>query len=254
MARKINKWTDPNTGIEVWSNSDSTQFWLKKPGARKAYSHSNKEALYAQYDSLTKTKPKAPTALEKSTERVLSGKYDSDIQGRSDSLTVFKKGGGEQYEPAGEKKKRVGKEITKLVEEVKTLKALEASADEVEAPSIQAVLEQKQQELEAGYKVLGIDYQRPSGDADEGGGGFWKGVGDFLTPEPNPERDFKVKMHRELNKQLASREIEIPGTWKHNQNKWITKKVDEAWQAKQAEIPLEEQSIDELIKGAEGGK
>jgi len=206
----------------------------------------------------SKIKSKEPSQFEKSKERVISQEFADPIQARSDSSRVFKAGGGAEYEPASDKKKREKKEVTtlrsrrqKLVEDIMESEmkiTLPQNSDKVKI--MQADIDAWYSELEEVSANLGEPYQRPSGDAEEGGGGFWKGVGDFLTPDPNPERDFKVKMTRDLNKQLAIGEIKIPPTWKRNQNKWIEKKVDEAWKSKQAEIPLEQQSIDELIKGA----
>jgi len=306
MADKADRWTDPNTGIQVWTNSDSTKFWLKRPNVKKPYEHSNAEALKAHYKSLIKPekftvqgeitdgavktfdtekqadkfikiqtaklekeknkpkKPKAPTEFERSKARVLSQDFDSGIQARSDSSIVFKKGGGDQYEPAGDKKKREKKEVAtlrsrrqKLVTDImKSEMQITLPQNSDKKDIMQADIDAWYSELEEVSANLGEPYQRPSVDTDaDEGGGLWSGiknvassVGDFFTP--SEEDTFKAQFRDKLQRKIVNRDVAIPNTWKSNPSKWVAIEADKAWQAKQAEIPLEQQTDAELIKGA----
>jgi len=212
----------------------------------------------------SKIKSKEPSQFEKSKERVISQEFADPIQARSDSSRVFKAGGGAEYEPASDKKKREKKEVTtlrsrrqKLVEDIMESEmkiTLPQNSDKVKI--MQADIDAWYSELEEVSANLGEPYQRPSVDTDaDEGGGLWSGiknvassVGDFFTP--SEEDTFKAQFRDKLQRKIVNRDVAIPNTWKSNPSKWVAIEADKAWQAKQAEIPLEQQSIDELIKGA----
>ena len=114
---------------------------------------------------------------------------------------------------------------------------------------MQADIDAWESELEEISSTLGQSYQRVSGDAtiDQSGGGFIKGIKDFFTP--SEEDSFKSKMRKEKMGQVARGEVKLPEGVSGYQ--WAQDEADRLWNEKTNQKPLSEQSIEELIKGAE---
>ena len=221
------------------------------------------------YLGIKKTKiatDKAPTELEKSTERVISQQFTDPVQARSDSSRIFKAGGGDQYEPAGDVKKREEDELLKLRsrnvtvnDKIKKLNQwIRSNKPEhvAKRKQYEAELAGFEQELASNYEKLDIPYNPDEPvDASPDTGGFLSGVGDVLSSvgdffTPSDEETFTANYRDKLQRGIVERTVTVPEKWKSNPSKWVAIEADKAWESKQNQKPLEEQSIDELIKNA----
>jgi len=224
------------------------------------------EQIYSgKYKKQKANVKKKPTELEGSTSRVISQDFANPIQARSDSSRVFKAGGGDQYEPAGVKKKREKKEVTTLRSRRKTLvdnimeteikQTLPQNSDK--ADIMQADIDAWYSELEEVSANLGQPYQRPTGDADEGGGGFWKGVGNFLSGGSgssgavSDEKQWKSDLVKKLATGGAVQDSS-KASW--TQNKYVDFKYQEELKKRENQIPPEKQTIETLMQNAGDSK
>ena len=138
----------------------------------------------------------------------------------------------------------------KLVENIfKNKTQISLTKNKDKANIMQADIDAWESELEEISSTLGQSYQRGSGDAtiDQSGGGFIKGIKDFFTP--SEEDSFKSKIRKEKMGQVARGEVELPEGVSGYQ--WAKDEADRLWNEKTNQKPLSEQSIEELIKGAE---
>ena len=96
--KKIEKWTDPDTGIQMWTNDETGLVYLKRPNVKKPYEFDTKESAIGYYRSLLKA-PKKGTAEEQRIERLTTQPegYPGTVQAQLDSASVYKK--APQFKP-----------------------------------------------------------------------------------------------------------------------------------------------------------
>ena len=200
------------------------------------------------YQGYDKPKSQSPTALDYSRQRIISKEFADPIQARSDSSRVYKAGGGDEFEPASDKKKRLTDRSADLIEKITVAeKQLLLPSFKDKHQLIQKSLDNYRSELQSISSDLGVEYQLPSGDAtiDQSGGGLsflpWN-WGDNLSDEEKFKRDKK----KELTDLVARGEVELPKKWQSNPQKWVDMQVQKS--LKDRLVIDSNTSVEELIK------